>query len=228
MNRQEKIKTHILLFGSIFFILHPRFTWAYTSTESNYEEVSYNELVDELNSRVKARNKVEEKETPSDPFERLTIHTSFGLINSIHYLSLPDRNISRFEDGIGLGFGIDLFNPEWIAEANLKNYGRSTRNEQTLSMRELELRLSYLESKSAQNNIKIIQGLGARYLKFSAPYLASNIKESTPVYLIGVSVNSRFTQKFSLGIEITGSFALVTETVEKNSINLNIKFDNYF
>lgn len=202
--------------------------WASEITESQYEEVSYNELIDELNSRVRAKNKVEEKDVPSDPFERVTIQTSFGLMNSIHYLSLPDRKISRFEDGISLGFGIDLFNPEWIAEALIKNYGRSTRTEQTLSLREFELRLSYLESKSTQSSFKLIQGLGARYLKYSAPYLPSTIKESTPIYLIGGSLNSKFSQNFSLGIELTGSIALVTETVDKNSINLNLKFDNHF
>lgn len=220
-------KLKIASFG-ITVLVFTHHLWASEINETQYEEISYNELVDELNSRVRAKNKVEEKEIPSDPFERVTIQTSFGLMNSIHYLSLPDRKISRFEDGISLGFGIDLFNPEWIAEALIKNYGRSTRTEQSLSLREFELRLSYLETKSAQSTFKLIQGLGARYLKYSAPYLPSSIKESTPIYLIGGSVNSRFSQNFSLGIELTGSIALVTETVDKNSINLNLKFDNYF
>lgn len=220
-------KLKIASFG-ITVLVFTHHLWASEINETQYEEISYNELVDELNSRVRAKNKVEEKEIPADPFERVTIQTSFGLMNSIHYLSLPDRKISRFEDGISLGFGIDLFNPEWIAEALIKNYGRSTRTEQSLSLREFELRLSYLETKSTQSTFKLIQGLGARYLKYSAPYLPNTIKESTPIYLIGGSVNSRFSQNFSLGIELTGSIALVTETVDKNSINLNLKFDNYF
>jgi hypothetical protein len=206
----------------------PNLLWASESKDAQYEEVSYNELIDELNSRVRARNKVEDLEVPSDPFERVTIHTSFGLINSIHYLTIGDRRLSRYEDGIGLGFGIDLFNPEWIAEAQLKNYGRSTRSEQIFSLRELELRLNYLENGPQKTSYKIIQGLGAKYLKYSAPYLNSVIRESTPVYVIGGSINTKFTQNFSLGIELTGSLALVTETIDRNSINLNLKFDNYF
>jgi hypothetical protein len=224
----KKVIVYNLILSILLILFKSDLLWASEVSDAQYEEISYNELIDELNSRVRAKNRVEDTEVSTDPFERVTIHTSFGLINSIHYLTVGDRNISRFEDGIGLGFGIDLFNPEWLAEAQLKNYGRSTRNEQTFSLREFELRLSYRESSNTKTSFKIIQGLGAKYIKYTAPYLDNSIRESTPVYVIGSSLNTKFTQNFSLGVELTGSIALVSETIDRNSINLNFKFDNYF
>lgn len=218
---------YLLVFTSIFCFSN--LLWASEYKDDKYEEVSYNELIDELNSRVRAKNKTEEVEViSSDPFERVSIQTSFGLINSIHYLTIGDRNISRFEDGLGLGFGIDMFNPEWIAEAQIKNYGKSTRSEQSFSLREIELHLSYREKTEKNVNYKIIQGLGAKYLRYSAPYLSEAIHESTPIYIIGTSLNTKISPNFCLGVELTASFALVSETIDKNSINLNFKFDNYF
>jgi hypothetical protein len=226
---QKGLKMTKFLISCTLILFFSHILWASNyKDDDKYEEVSYNDLIDDLNSRVRARNKTDETEQPIDPFEKVTIQTSFGLINSIHYLTVGDRNISRFEDGIGLGFGIDLFNPEWIAEAQIKNYGRSTRSEQSLSLREIELRLSYKEATTKKVNFKIIQGLGAKYLKFTAPYLNNSIHESTPVYVIGTSMNTKFTPNFSLGVELTGSIALVSETIDRNSINLNLKFDNYF
>lgn len=220
--KQKKRLIILILATSIFFIPQLK------ASEAKYEEITYDELIEELNHKVKQKSRVESIQQHDDPFDNMTIQSSFGLLQSIHYLQLPTKTKSRFKDGISIGFGIDLFNPNWIAEAVIKNYGKSIQNDEQMSLREFDLRMSFKEESKQSISFKLTQGLGARYLKYSAPYLTKNYNESTPVYLLGASVDTHFSQHFSFGVELSGTMALISESIDRNSLNLNFKFDNYF
>lgn len=219
------MKNIIRILSTILLILTPLLLKA---SETLYEEVPYDDLIEELNHRVKQKTKVEIIQQHEDPFDNVTIHSSFGLLQSIHYLQLPTKTKSRFKEGISMGFGLDLFNPNWIAEAVLKNYGHSVQNDEHMSLREFDLCLSFKEEKKQSISYKLTQGLGARYLKYASPFFEKSFNESTPVYLLGASIDSHFSQHFSFGVELSGTIALINESIDRNSLNLNFKFDNYF
>ncbi len=201
---------------------------AHGAVEKEYEEVPFDTIVEDLNQHIKQKTKYNINEESSDPFDRMTIYTSFGLLQTINFFQFDNETKSRFREGINIGVGVDLFNPNWIAEANIKNYGKSTKPNEVFSLREFDLRLSYRELKANNISYKFVQGLGARYLRFQNLEVQKNYKEQTPIYLLGVSLDSQISKQFSLGFELSGTTALISETVDRNSINLNFKMDNYF
>lgn len=199
------------------------------STSSNTEEISFDELVKELNSKVNSQSRVNMNSESKDPFESLRIHLSLGFIQTVSLLQIEDRSTNRLEDGIQLGLGIDLFSPQWIAEGILKNYGRSTQNDSHLSLREFDLRLNYLQS-TPQNKMKfrLSNGLGARYLRYTDKLSGASQFQTTPVYLLGAGLVIPVGNHFDLSVEVQGHLTLVHETIDRHGLSVITRFDNFF
>ncbi len=198
-----------------------------SSTES--EEVPYDQLIRELNSRVNRHERQRLQTSSIDPFEKLKIHLSLGFIQTVNAFSVADRSMSRTEDGLQLGVGIDLFSEEWVAEGILKNFGQSTQNETTLAMREFDLRLSYLQPAPEQKlKLRLANGLGARYLRYSSPWSGGPQYQTTPVYLLGLGLLVPVGNHFDLDFEVQGHLTLVNDTIDRHGLSLVFRLDNVF
>jgi len=200
-----------------------------SSTNTKTEEVPFEDYVRELNSRVSIKDRIQTGASKIDPFESLQIHFSLGMIQTVNSLLVADRSISRLEDGVMLGLGIDLFTPEWVAEGLLKNYGRSTQNDSSLALREFDLRLSYLQ-QAPQNKMKfrLSNGLGARYLRYTNKWSGFSLLQTTPVYLLGFGLLIPMGSHFDLGVEVQGHLSLINETIDRHGLSLLLRLDNFF
>lgn len=203
--------------------------WAATEISTDAEEVPFDELVKELNTKVNMKNRIQTSTNTGDPFDRLQIHLSLGFIQTVNSLLVADRSISRLEDGVQLGLGVDIFSPEWVAEGLLKNYGRSTQNDTNVSLREFDLRLSYLQ-QAPQNKMKfrLANGLGARYLRYTNKWTDLSQMQTTPVYLLGFGLLIPMGSHFDLGIEVQGHMALISESIDRHGLSLILRLDNVF
>lgn len=216
----------VVLFGSVSFS-SVAFASGYSSEEA--EEVPYDQLVRELNSRVSKQQKQWVSTAGGDPFEKLQIHFSLGFVQTVNTLLINDRTTSRMEDGLQLGVGIDLFSPEWVAEGTLKNFGQSTYNDSTLALREFDLRLSYLQ-KAPQTKMKVrfANGLGARYLRYRAAAAETDVYQTTPVYSMGLGFLIPVGSHFDLDFEFQGHLALINESMDRHGLALILRLDNIF
>jgi hypothetical protein len=207
----------------------PNISNAMTESSANTEEVPFEELVKELNSKVSIKDRIQTGSIKIDPFESLQIHFSLGLIQTVNSLLVSDKAISRLEDGVQLGLGIDLFSPEWVAEGLLKNYGRSTQNDSSLALREFDLRLSYLQ-QAPQNKMKfrLGNGLGARYLRYTNKWSGDSQFQTTPIYLLGFGLIIPVGDHFDFGVEVQGHLALINETMDRHGLSLILRLDNFF
>lgn len=223
-----KLGIVLLLFG---MILSVRFhgAWAATEMSTDPEEVSFEELVKELNTKVSMKDRIQTGANTVDPFDSLQIHLSLGFIQTVNSLLVGDRSISRLEDGVQLGLGVDIFSPEWVAEGILKNYGRSTQNDTSVALREFDIRLSYLQ-QAPQNKMKfrLGNGLGARYLRYTNKWTDLSQMQTTPVYLLGFGLLIPMGSHFDLGIEVQGHMALISETIDRHGLSLILRLDNFF
>ncbi len=193
------------------------------------DEIPYEQLVRELNSKVHQQQRQWVQNTSIDPFEKLQIHLSLGFIQTVNTLQIADRSISRLEDGFQLGAGIDLFSKEWIAEGILKNFGQSTQNESRLALREFDLRLAYLqEAPEHRMKLRLTNGLGARYLRYNSLWSKVNTYQTTPIYVVGVGFIIPMGSHFELDFEFQGHMSLISDTIDRQGLGIVIRLDNIF
>lgn len=223
-----KLRVGLLLFGIILSVSFNG-AWAAAEMSADPEEVPFEELVKELNNKVSMKDRIQTGANMRDPFDSLQIHLSLGFIQTVNTLLVADRSISRLEDGVQLGLGVDLFSPEWVAEGLLKNYGRSTQNDTSVALREFDIRLSYLQ-QAPQNKMKfrLGNGLGARYLRYTNKWTDFSQMQTTPVYLLGFGLLIPMGSHFDLGIEVQGHLALISETIDRHGLSLILRLDNFF
>jgi hypothetical protein len=224
------MKTWMWFIEISFLVLSAQsFVWGSAPEDVESEEVPYEQLVRELNSRVSKQQRQALQSTSVDPFEQLKIHVSLGFVQTVNSFVIEDRTLSRLEDGIQLGVGIDLFTPEWVAEGLLKNFGQSRQNDSTVALREFDLRLSYLQSApQSKMKLRMSNGLGARYLRYRSDWSQLNTYQTTPVYLLGLGFLVPIGNHFDLDFEFQGHMSLVSDTMDRHGLALVLRLDNVF
>lgn len=193
------------------------------------EEISYDVFVRELNSKVNRQSQAKIDFISGDPFEELQIHLSLGFVQNLDNLVVEDKSLSRMEDGVQLGVGIDLFSKEWVAEGLLKNFGRSTQDDTRISLREFDLRLSYmLQGQQSKQKIRLSNGLGARYMKFQDLKNENSQLYTTPIYHLGLGFLTNVGNHFDLEFEVQGHLALISETIDRQGLSFLLRINNVF
>lgn len=217
----------ILAIGGFCLVTSTAF--GFTESADAAEEIPYDQLVRELNSRVNKQQKQWVQSSSGDPFEQLQIHFSLGLLQTFNALFVNQKQISRLEDGIQLGIGIDLFSTEWVAEGILKNFGQSVHNDSTLALREFDLRLSYIKPVPQQKmKVRFANGLGARYLRFTQEKSQIDLYQTTPVYSMGLGLLIPVGSHFDLDFEVQGHVALISDSIDRHGLAMTLRLDNIF
>lgn len=195
----------------------------------NVQDMSFDQIVNDLNHQVNSKSRTKIQSANSNTaFSQVQIHTSFGFTQGIHYFQTQQESFQRFNQGLLLSVGVDLFSPQWIAEGVIKNYGSSQYQSETLNLREFELRLNYRQRHNNHLAFRLFNGLGARSLKWTVPARNIQYQSNTPVYQLGGVLDLIFAGNFSLGLELSGQTSLIAESFDRNSVALSLKFDNYF
>jgi hypothetical protein len=212
-----------------FSMLQTESSFAGIESPLESDEIPYEQLVRELNAKVNKRDHRINQSNAIDPFETLKIHMSFGFVQTYSTLLVNSRTVSRLEDGIQLGVGIDLFSPEWVAEGVLKNFGQSSMNDSTLALREFDLRLTYLQEAPKQKlKIRVVNGLGGRYLRFNSPWEEFYKYQTTPVYLMGFGFLVPVGSHFDFDFEVQGHVSLINDTIDRHGLSLVFRLNNVF
>lgn len=191
---------------------------------ADVEEVSYDDLVNQLN-----RKKQSYKQSAAhDPFDTLKIHAGLGLITSANQVSTTKGSSTRYQNGFQLSVGIDLFSPEWAAEAALRNFGQASTGSETRSLREFDLKMMNRGSLSSAVGYRLGAGLGTRYLKIEDGAQNISVNDSTATAIIFGGFEAFASKNMSLGIETGFRTALMNDTADKGSLDMMIRLDTYF
>jgi hypothetical protein len=189
----------------------------------DYQEVSYDDLVNQLSSKKKSVVR-----DASDPFDSIKIHTGFGLITSAANMSAGGSSSYRYMTGFQLSAGIDLFSPKWLAEGTLRNFGTSTSGSESRSMREYDLKALYKDTLTGRVGYRLGAGIGTRTLRLSDSSKNYSVNDTTPVSVFVGGIDIGVSQLFSFGIEAGLRTAMVTTTADKNSGDLTVHMDASF
>ncbi len=189
--------------------------------EDSYQEVTYEDLLKEISGQKKQVL----RQTSISPLDDVKIHMGLGMMSSITHFSLQAQHYERFQNGMSIALGIDLFSDQWFAESIFKNYGLTTQGFENLTLRELDLLLGYKRNIDSNIGYFVKSGLSNRYLNFSN--LTKNIShdENSPHLILSTGLNLNLTPHMGLSFDISGQSALVQSTSLKNAVEFAFRLN---
>jgi hypothetical protein len=190
------------------------------SIGSDYQEVSYDDLLNELSSK---KRKITNYKTSS--FDTVRLHAGVGFANSFSNIAAAKQNFNRHASGIQVSLGMDLFNPNWYSEGIFKNYGVNTSGSEEMSLRELDLKIGYTNSLEKMWSYTIASGLSNRFLSFSDTSRGIDVDSTTPSLIVSTGFQAKIHQNVSLGAEVSAHSAIVSQTVDKSSFDFAIRIN---
>jgi hypothetical protein len=194
------------------------------------EVLGYDSIVNDLN-REAARPVISEKLRPTvtpGSLESLTLHLGVGIANLMEMISLDDgTRVFLGQRGVQIAGGIDLFSPNWQTEGTYRNFGESEEGVAKVTMQEWELKFLYKDRIQKMIGIRAGGGLSARYMSVRSPHLPYQ-EFTTPSTVATIGVDTFVSEGFSIGADLTGRSAMVTETPDRNSIDVTLRMDTHF
>lgn len=206
----KSIQSAMLL---ISFMTFPTLVQA-TDISSDYEEVSYDDLVNELKQRKQTITRAE-----TSSFDEVRLHAGIGYTNSFTNISANNQNYNRHATGIQLHIGMDLFSENWYSEGVFKNYGVTSYGTEEMTLREVDLKLGYTNKLDSLWNYSISSGLSNRFLHFSDSIRSVDLDNTTPSLIIATGFSAQVHKNFSIGAELTSNMPIVNRTADKNSFD---------
>lgn len=187
-----------------------------------FEELTYDDLVQELNM---SRTKIKKASDPQP--EPIQFHLGIGWITSNNLIDIEGYETNKPLNGFQLALGIDL-TTQFQSEFNFRNYGESKSANESRSMRELEARALFHDLHVKNVGYRFGGGLGQRNFQLSDSASGLRINDSTPFFLLFGGVETKLSKQVSLGAELGWRTALITQTVDKNSLDATLRLDTHF
>lgn len=187
---------------------------------SEYEEVSYDDLLNELSAK---KNSLAKKQNSS--FDDVRLHAGIGYANSFTNISAQKQNFNRHASGIQLSLGMDLFSPNWYSEGVFRNYGLTSSGNEELTLREFDLKLGYTNTLESIWKYSISSGLSNRFLKFKDSTKDIDVDSTTPSLVVSTGFFAQVHRNLSLGAEVSARTAMVNDTSDKNSFDFAFRLN---
>ena len=214
-----------LLVSSALFLL-PTLVWAETynppvSSDSNdYQEVTYDDLVNELSAKKKALVKKEKS-----PFDDVGLHAGVGYANSLTNLSTHGESLTRDAAGVEVSVGMDLFSPNWYAEGLFRNYGVNTSGNESMTLREFDLEIGYTDKLEGIWSYDLSTGLANRFLSYSDSSKNISVDEVSPNFIVSTGLRAQLIKNLSLGANVSAATAMIGSTADKNSFDFAFRLN---
>ena len=196
------------------------------SAVDNEEEIGFETIISQLN---KSSNKVRQKDLqePSTLIDDVRIHSGVGFVQSFVRVNSPTKNtLQGFHQGIQASLGIDLFSRNWIAEGTIRSFGEESIEDSQVKLREFDLKVIYHNDSRSLFGYRAGFGLAARNLT-----LIENGKEekfSTPATIALFGIDTHVSRTITIGGELSYRTALVSESADRSSVDIALKFDAHF
>ncbi|MCB0394298.1 MAG: hypothetical protein KDD25_07050 [Bdellovibrionales bacterium] len=204
--------------------LCPTFVYAASAYEDDYEGASYEDILKELSGTGRTRSTAQGE----DPFTNVQFHVGAAIVNSnfsIHRGN--DQSIQASLRGFQATLGIDLFDPDWIAEGVIRSYNSDEYEDGKVSANEFDIRVKYLQSLTSFWKLSYGVGLGAKYIDVEwAGGADRNYQSPSSVFAFGA--NAYLSRKFSIGGEFAARSPLTGDTPDSTALEISLRLDGHF
>lgn len=187
----------------------------------DYEEVSYDELVNELHSKSRRQ----QLRVAHDDFDDVRILAGVGLVTGFTNISAQQQNFNRHASGIQLALGMELFSPNWYSEGVFRNFGTSNNGDEELSLRDIDLKVGFKSDVERIYSYNIAAGLSNRFMKFSKTQGQISVNETTPSMVIASGIQAHLNRTVSLGVELSARSSLANQSSDKHSLDFAFRIN---
>lgn len=187
----------------------------------NEQEMGYDRIINELSVK-KVRHP-----SPRDPLDDVRIHGGLSLIHSqLNIRNFRGQNWTQFQNGLQVRLGIDLLSENWIAEGTVRSFETEQHHQISVGLKEFDLRLIYHYTTRNFLNLHLGCGLAARYLTLHNS--KETIRYSTPASIVLIGLSTPLGSRFTLGADMGYRSSLISETIDRNSFNLEMGLMSHF
>ena len=195
--------------------------------------VGYDVIVNNLNRQVSTSDATttkarQPKPTAEDPFENVWMHAGAGFVQTVQTLSLPDGgNAYLNQKGVQASVGIDLFSPNWAAEGTVRSFNDNDDKVTQASLKEFELKMFFKDRFTRSIGFRVGGGISGRYMTL-AQVGQPTLDYTTPSTVGTLGIDLFLTDRFSLGAEVSGRSAMISDTLDRGSLDGSIRLDAHF
>lgn len=208
-----------LALGLAFLVHAP--TLGQAATNDEYEEVSYESLLNQLSAK-------KPKAPTRNALDDTKIHAGIGYVGSTVGLRVDNQEFYRYQDGLQLSLGVDLFSPKWAAEGAFRNFGRTTTGTSAVSLREFDLKVFRQERGPAGWGYRLGGGLASRYMRYEDTARNTNISASTPSSIFFLGITSKLTDQVYFVAEASFRSSLVGDSIDRRGADIGSFLDIEF
>lgn len=187
------------------------------STES-YEEVTYDELLSELNTK---RAAVESRQKAP----RNALSLGVGYVHSLTQLNIRHTTSERSQDGLQIAATMNLDSPHLYAEGVFRNFSGSTLPGEDLQILQVDSRLGYSNAISGQWTYNLFTGFSGRLIQASHSLKNYSINEFTPSFTAGAGAMAEIHKNIRLGFELGGRTSILGKNTDQNSMDFALRLD---
>ena len=190
---------------------------------------SYEDIVKELSGPSSVSTNFRSANTQ---FDKIRLHAQVGAVASRVALQLPSGLPSKVNlGGAEAIIGIDLFSQRWIAEGAIRSYNPEDFADSEISMKEFDLRVVHQVPLWKAMDFRWGLGMSARYLSFSNQFASSTdtpLEYTTPASVLLLGAQTKFNHAVGLTAEIAYRSRLVSDTIDRNSIDGSVRVSGSF
>lgn len=193
------------------------------SRERDYQELTYEDLVNELNEK-KSKVEIQNQKTTTGGMRVL----SLGLVNTQSNIRINNSDQVRALDGFHLAYGKELSTQNTILEGLYRHFQNDFSGSERRSAYEASARLIQKNPLSVNTGTRLGGSLGLRHVNIRDRKNNVSVYETTPHLgaLLGFEVfASRFT---SLSLEAQARIALDAASEDKSGLDLTLRMDSFF
>ena len=200
---------------------------------SEDQDVSYEVIVKNLNRQVDSSNEAAVKaKAPklqvSDPFENIWIHAGVGYATATQTLSFEDGNKSYLNlKGLQAQVGIDLFSENWMSEGTVRSFADSEDTTSQVSLKEFELKIFYKDHINRNLGFRVGGGVSGRYMTIQRRG-AEALSYTTPSSVATGGLDWYLTERLSLGAELSLRTSMISDTLDRGSLDGTVRLDAHF
>lgn len=204
--------------ASFLLQLSPTMVWAYGNLKEDYQEVTYDELVNELNSK---KSTVERKQKAPQN----AVFLGVGYVHSMTQLNIRHNTSERSQNGLQIAGSINLDSPNLYAEGVFRNFSGSTIAQEDLQIMQMDGRLGYNNTMSALWKYNLFTGFSGRLIQASNSDKDYRVNEFTPSVTVGVGAMASIHKNIRLGLEVGGRTSILGKNTDKNSADFALRLD---
>jgi len=188
---------------------------------------SYDQIVDKLSKYSKDNREVKAQNSRSVRSYSMA-HIGLGASQTFYDPSRSPLSSTSLQNqgGLIINVGVDVFSSQWGLEGSFANYGRLNNQETDIRLREFSLKGVYKPMLSNDWNMRLGIGISSRFLDLRTPLGSASYK--TPSGLFTVGVDSYINSFISVGADLNFKTAMISDSIDQNSVDLAFRIDTHF